>query len=231
MKSKKILVLIFIALIVALFANMMIIKSKKLSLSKIENEKEIVTEINNIDDEEKEDIEVIVVENNTEEQEIEEKTHLEADIVKVNNTSIQEEPKKNPTIRQENIAKNTNKNEESKTIENDVIKKEQMSNTVLENNANDNRENNDEDTNGTRVQEEKKSKDKVTKKPTPSDLDYWCAEGGTHHIAGDGANEHGYYSSWNEAQIAFENYTKGWPSVQYKISQCLCGKYYFWAIK
>ena len=213
MKSKKILVLIFIALIVALFANMMIIKSKKLSLSKIENEKEIVTEINNIDDEEKEDIEVIVVENNTEEQEIEEKTHLEADIVKVNNTSIQEEPKKNPTIRQENIAKNTNKNEESKTIENDVIKKEQMSNTVLENNANDNRENNDEDTNGTRVQED------------------WCAEGGTHHIAGDGANEHGYYSSWNEAQIAFENYTKGWPSVQYKISQCLCGKYYFWAIK
>ena len=48
MKSKKILVLIIIALIVALFANMMIIKSKKLSLSKIENEKEIVTEINNI---------------------------------------------------------------------------------------------------------------------------------------------------------------------------------------
>ena len=45
MKSKKILVLIIIALIVALFANMMIIKSKTLSFSKIENEKEIVTEI------------------------------------------------------------------------------------------------------------------------------------------------------------------------------------------
>ena len=56
MRNKKILVLIIIALIVVLFANMMIIKSKKLSLSKIENEKEIVTEINNIDDEEKEDI-------------------------------------------------------------------------------------------------------------------------------------------------------------------------------
>ena len=133
-------------------------------------------------------------------------------------------------VKESKKTKNTNKNEESKTIENDVIKKEQMSNTVLENNANDNRENNDEDTNGTRVQEEKKSKDKVTKEPTPSDL-AWCAEGGTHHIAGEGANEHGYYSSWNEAQIAFENYTKGWPSVQYKISQCLCGKYYFWAIK
>ena len=79
--------------------------------------------------------------------------------------------------------------------------------------------------------EKKKTEEKITKEPTPSDLGYWCAEGGTHHVAGDGANEHGYYSSWNEAQIAFENYTKGWPSVQYKISQCLCGKYYFWAIQ
>ena len=69
MKSKKILVLIIIALIVALFVNMMIIKSKTLSFSKIENEKEIVTEINNTDDEEKEDTEVIAVENNVEEQE------------------------------------------------------------------------------------------------------------------------------------------------------------------
>lgn len=79
--------------------------------------------------------------------------------------------------------------------------------------------------------EKKKTEEKITKEPTPSYLGYWCAEGGTHHVAGDGANEHGYYSSWNEAQNAFENYTKGWPSVQYKISQCLCGKYYFWAIQ
>ena len=66
MKSKKILVLIIIALIVALFANKMIIKSKTLSLSEIVNDNEIVTEINNTDDEEKEDTEVIVVENNAE---------------------------------------------------------------------------------------------------------------------------------------------------------------------
>ena len=66
MKSKKILVLIIIALIVVLFAIMMIIKSKKLSLSKMENEKEIVTEINNTDEKEKEDTEVIAVENNVE---------------------------------------------------------------------------------------------------------------------------------------------------------------------
>lgn len=66
MKSKKILVLIIIALIVILFANIMIIKSKK--FSKIE--KEILTEINNTDDEEKENTEVIILENNIEEQEM-----------------------------------------------------------------------------------------------------------------------------------------------------------------
>ena len=60
---------------------------------------------------------------------------------------------------------------------------------------------------------------------------YWCIEGGTHHIAGDGANEHGYYSSWDSAYQAFEEYTKDWASCQYKIDQCACGKYYFWAIK
>lgn len=79
--------------------------------------------------------------------------------------------------------------------------------------------------------EKKNTEEQITKELTPSDLGYWCAEGGTHHVAGDGTNEHGYYSSWNEAQVAFENYTKGWASVQYKISQCLCGKYYFWAIQ
>lgn len=68
MKSKKILVLIIIALIVILFANIMIIKSKK--FSKIEKGKEILTEINNTDDEEKENTEVIILENNIEEQEM-----------------------------------------------------------------------------------------------------------------------------------------------------------------
>ncbi len=71
----------------------------------------------------------------------------------------------------------------------------------------------------------------VPKTLTPDDLEYWCVAGGSHHVAGDGANEHGYYSSWNEANQAFENYTKGWNSVQYKIDTCSCGKYYFWAIQ
>ena len=70
-----------------------------------------------------------------------------------------------------------------------------------------------------------------TKTLTEDDLEYWCVGGGIHHIAGDGKDEHGHYSSWDEADRAFQEYTKGWESVQYKIDHCACGKYYFWAIK
>ena len=76
-----------------------------------------------------------------------------------------------------------------------------------------------------------KEETQATKTLTPSDLEYWCVAGGSHHVAGDGSNEHGYYKSWDEAYQAFLNYTKNWSSVQYKISQCSCGLYYFWAIQ
>ena len=72
---------------------------------------------------------------------------------------------------------------------------------------------------------------KPSSEPTKQETAYWCIDGGTHHVAGDGANEHGYYSSWDSAYQAFEDYTKDWTSCQYKINQCACGKYYFWAIK
>lgn len=60
---------------------------------------------------------------------------------------------------------------------------------------------------------------------------YYCVEGGSHHLAGDGANEYGYYNSWDAAFSAYESYTAGWESTQFKVDQCPCGKYYFWAIK
>lgn len=82
------------------------------------------------------------------------------------------------------------------------------------------------------VQEQKQSpKDETNKQCTENDLENWCVEGGKNHIAGNGANEHGYYDSWDDAYSAFENYTKDWTSVQFKISQCLCNKFYFWAIQ
>lgn len=69
------------------------------------------------------------------------------------------------------------------------------------------------------------------KAPTQSDLSYWCVEGGSHHVLGDGANEHGYYSTWDEASIALNDYIKDWLGEQHKINQCTCGLYYFWAIQ
>ena len=66
---------------------------------------------------------------------------------------------------------------------------------------------------------------------TSDGLDYWCIGGGSVHVAGDGANEHGYYSTWDEAYQAFLDYTSDWASVQFKISSCACGLYYFWAIQ
>ena len=59
----------------------------------------------------------------------------------------------------------------------------------------------------------------------------YCVDGGKVHIYGDGANEHGYYKTWDEAFKAYEEYTKGWESTQFKVDQCACGLYYFWVIK
>ena len=59
----------------------------------------------------------------------------------------------------------------------------------------------------------------------------YCSEGGKTHLAGDGANEHGYYNTWDEAFSAFEKYAKGKDATNYAIRVCPgCGKYYFWVI-
>lgn len=71
---------------------------------------------------------------------------------------------------------------------------------------------------------------KTENKPKQEEKIY-CVDGGKTHIYGDGANEHGYYKTWDEAFNAYENYTKGWESTQFKIDQCACGLYYFWVIK
>ena len=55
----------------------------------------------------------------------------------------------------------------------------------------------------------------------------YCVEGGTIHLEGDGAGEHGYYNSWDEAFDAMNSYTAGWETFNYKIGSCPCGKYYF----
>ena len=71
---------------------------------------------------------------------------------------------------------------------------------------------------------------KTETKPKQEEKIY-CVDGGKTHIYGDGANEHGYYKTWDEAFKAYEDYTRGWDSTQFKVDQCACGLYYFWVIK
>ena len=139
-------------------------------------------------------------------------------------------------IRSDNSTKESN----SKTTKSKALKVQGKSEIKeqVKNNSNASQKNAKKETKIEQKQEEPKVQETETKTeektpttPTKSDLSYWCAEGGKHHVAGDGANEHGYYNTWDDAYTAFENYTKGWASVQYKISQCACGKFYFWAIQ
>ena len=97
-----------------------------------------------------------------------------------------------------------------------------------------------------RIQEQQLAETKIEQTPEPKEEPkpveqpkteqkheekIYCVDGGKVHIYGDGANEHGYYKTWDEAFKAYEDYTKGWESTQFKVDQCACGLYYFWVIK
>ena len=82
------------------------------------------------------------------------------------------------------------------------------------------------------VQEEPKENNEPVKiNPEPKNEEVkapkYCVEGGTIHLEGDGAGEHGYYNSWDEAFNTMNSYTAGWETFNYKIGACPCGKYYF----
>lgn len=154
----------------------------------------------------------------TQEEQIEEELKQEQNENVTENTEEQENTNtvKEKTEVQKEIPK-TNSSQSTSTTKKETSKNTQDETTVKQET--------------TSVEETPKEETQVTKTPTESDLEYWCVAGGEHHVAGDGQNEHGYYSTWNEAYKAFEDYTKGWASVQFKISQCSCGLFYFWAIK
>lgn len=140
-------------------------------------------------------------------------------------------------IVEEKIANNTITSSQSKTnssnkTTNKVINKIETNSKVDTSKNTTQNNNSNQTTSSIPTNNSSENSNKVeNKQPTQNDLSYWCMEGGSHHVAGDGANEHGYYSSWDAAYQAFENFTKDWDSVQFKVSQCACGKYYFWAIK
>ena len=169
--------------------------------------------------------------------------NLQENLLENKQESVQESTSNNITdVNEENQIKSDNSATESNssTTKSEALKVQDKSEIKeqVKNNSNTSQINVKKETKIEQKQEEPKVQETETKAeektpttPTKSDLSYWCAEGGKHHVAGDGANEHGYYNTWDDAYTAFENYTKGWASVQYKISQCACGKFYFWAIQ
>lgn len=153
---------------------------------------------------------------------------------------------------QNNFAENTKQIDEKQEQENDSVqiqeekKEPEISSKSITENKTQKKESKSNSIKTTPVQEqpvvETKSepepkKEEVKPATTPAKKEekheekIYCVDGGKTHIYGDGANEHGYYKTWDEAFKAYEDYTKGWDSTQFKVDQCACGLYYFWVIK
>ena len=218
MRNKKILVLIIIALIVVLFASILIIKLKQTNKIDIVSEKEIVNEINNTEEEITE--ENIVVESKIEEQ----KTQEEADIPEKEKESQQELQKQITIATQDKKVESPKQAEQPRTTPVTTPKKtveKETTTPVVE----------------TKIPETPKEETKVEiKQPeTPK-----CSD--SKHGVGVG-NSNKWFNSYNEAvsyydnlildysnkihngQITFEEYNKQCP-CGYEIWSCqYCGKW------
>ncbi len=161
-------------------------------------------------------------------------TYAEEQIISLENTTAEKEIVSQP---QEEI-ENTEIEKDEKIIqenEKTVVSKKESSNIPVNTQieqpiVEDNQETIQEPAPQVEEQPEVIQPPKTENKPKQEEKIY-CVDGGKTHIYGDGANEHGYYKTWDEAFKAYENYTKGWESTQFKIDQCACGLYYFWVIK
>lgn len=155
---------------------------------------------------------------------IDEQNNIAEDIIQIDekqeqkNNSVQiQEEKKEQEINEKNITENKTQKKElkSNSIKNTPVKEQPVVETKSE----------------PEPKEEVKPITTPAKKEEKHEEKIYCVDGGKTHIYGDGANEHGYYKTWDEAFKAYEDYTKGWESTQFKVDQCACGLYYFWVIK
>lgn len=144
------------------------------------------------------------------------------EIVEENNK--QEQKEETPQV-QSNDNSNANKKQENKVSTNNAKKSESTpkQETPKESVAEVKQETPKESV----VQETPKQVEQQKQNIPKQEEKIYCVDGGKTHIAGDGANEHGYYKTWDEAFSAYEKYTEGWESSHFKINQCFCGLYYF----
>ena len=129
----------------------------------------------------------------------------------------QEQKEEKPQV-QSNSNSNANKKQESNT---------KTTPNVAKNSENAPKQETPKESVAEVKQETPKQEEKVQQTTTKQEEKIYCVDGGKTHIAGDGANEHGYYKTWDEAFDAYEKYTEGWESSHFKINQCFCGLYYF----
>lgn len=166
---------------------------------------------------------------NKTEENIIQNTNAEEQILSSENTIAEKEIVNQPQVENE-IEKSVEIKEqakvESKSINNSNQTREKQEQPKVEKKQ----ETPKEETSQTKSEPVVVEQPKTESKPKQEEKIY-CVDGGKTHIYGDGANEHGYYKTWDEAFKAYEEYTKGWESTQFKIDQCACGLYYFWVIK
>lgn len=187
MKSKKILVLIFIALIVALFASILIIKLKQTNKIDMVSEKEIVNEINNTEEEITE--ENIVVESKIEEQ----KTQEEADIPEKEKESQQELQKQITIATQDKKVESPKQAEQSKVTQVITKQKTEINEQLKQDIKTE-----------TQIQEQTKFETKVEEKQSETPK---CTD--TNHGVGVG-NSNKWFNSKQEAINYYQGIIKTW---------------------
>lgn len=187
MKSKKILVLIFIALIVVLFASILIIKLKQTNKIDMVSEKEIVNEINNTEEEITE--ENIVVESKIEEQ----KTQEEADIPEKEKESQQELQKQITIATQDKKVESSKQAEQSKVTQVITKQKTEINEQLKQDIKTE-----------TQIQEQTKFETKVEEKQSETPK---CTD--TNHGVGVG-NSNKWFNSKQEAINYYQGIIKTW---------------------
>ena len=187
MKSKKILVLIIIALIVALFASILIIKLKQTNKIDMVSEKEIVNDINNTEEEITE--ENIVVESKIEEQ----KTQEEADIPEKEKESQQELQKQITIATQDKKVESPKQAEQSKVTQVITKQKTEINEQLKQDIKTE-----------TQIQEQTKFETKVEEKQSETPK---CTD--TNHGVGVG-NSNKWFNSKQEAINYYQGIIKTW---------------------
>lgn len=225
-KNKKVIILIVILVIIALgITGIFIYKNRSIDNIVIgesnRNQMQDNNEQENIIDNANIEIENTIaeensinnkIENTNNEENITENKKIEEQTEEITQSKTEQtQQKKNTTTSSSSKNKSTSQTTNSQNNKSTTANQPQTSVTQKEETSKSNEQQNTNTTS--------------TKKETA----YWCIDGGTHHIAGDGNDEHGYYKTWEQADAAAKEFMNKNSLYHYKVNSCACGLYYFQA--